>query len=210
MVITVKDNGFGIAAELLPLIFDLFVQGNHSPEQDRSGLGLGLTLTRNLIELHGGTVEARSDGPGRGSEFVVRLPIVEIRAMIENQESEFQQIAQPTGQQRLRILIVEDMEFQAESLTLFLESMGDETRISSNGPQALETLAGFIPDVALINVGLPGMDGYTLGRLIGAQPQLKHVVLIAQTGWAREEDRERSRQAGFDHHLVKPLDLTAP
>jgi two-component system CheB/CheR fusion protein len=207
VVVTVKDNGCGIAVELLPLIFDLFVQGNPSPGRDRSGLGLGLTLARNLVELHGGTVEARSDGPGRGSEFVVRLPIVEIRAMIENQGSEIQQIAQPTIQRRLRILVVDDMKLQAKSLAILLESMGHETRIAYNGPEALETLADFLPDVALIDVGLPGMDGYSLGRLIREQPQFKHIVLVAQTGWGREEDRERSRQAGFDHHLVKPVDL---
>jgi two-component system CheB/CheR fusion protein len=206
VVVTVKDNGLGIASELLPLIFDLFVQGESSPESERSGLGLGLTLVRTLVELHGGTVEVRSDGPGRGSEFVVRLPIVEIGAISENPDNEFEQTPQPTTGQRKRILVVEDLEVQAKVLVMLLELQGHEVRAVNNGPNALKMLTEFLPDVALIDVGLPGMDGYNLAHLIREQQKFNHIVLIAQTGWVGEEDRERSRAAGFDHHLAKPTD----
>jgi CheY-like chemotaxis protein len=191
---------------LLPLIFDLFVQGKSSAESERSGLGLGLTLVRTLVELHGGTVEARSDGPGRGSEFVVRLPIADIATISENPDSEFAQTAQPTTGHRKRILVVEDMKVQADMLVALLELHGHEVRGVNNGPDALKMLTEFLPDVALIDVGLPGMDGYSLARLIREQQKFNHIVLIAQTGWVGEEDRQRSRAAGFDHHLAKPID----
>jgi signal transduction histidine kinase/ActR/RegA family two-component response regulator len=206
VVITVKDNGVGIVSELLPLIFDLFVQGQSSAENERSGLGLGLMLVRTLVELHGGTVEARSDGPGRGSEFVVRLPIADIATISENPDSEFAQTAQPTTGQRKRILVVEDMKVQAEMLVALLELHGHEVRAVNNGPDALKMLTEFLPDVALIDVGLPGMNGYSLARLIREQQKFNHIVLIAQTGWVGEEDRQRSRAAGFNHHLAKPID----
>jgi two-component system CheB/CheR fusion protein len=206
VVVTVKDTGVGIAVELLPLIFDLFVQGKSSAESERSGLGLGLTLVRTLVELHGGTVEARSEGPGRGSEFVVRLPIAGIATVSENPDNEFAQTAQPTTGHRKRILVVEDLELQAKALVMLLELQGHEVRAVNNGPDALKMLTEFLPDVALIDVGLPGMNGYSLARLIREQQKFNHIVLIAQTGWVREEDRQRSRAAGFDHHLAKPID----
>jgi CheY-like chemotaxis protein len=205
VVITVKDNGVGIISELLPLIFDLFVQGQSSAESGRSGLGLGLTLVRTLVELHGGTVEARSDGPGRGSEFVVRLPSAEIGAISENPDDELERTAPTTGH-RKRILVVEDMKVQADMLVALLELHGHEVRAVNNGPDALKMLTEFLPDVALIDVGLPGMDGYSLARLIREQQKFNHIVLIAQTGWVGEEDRQRSRAAGFNHHLAKPID----
>jgi two-component system, chemotaxis family, CheB/CheR fusion protein len=205
VVVTVKDNGLGIASELLPLIFDLFVQGRSSRDSERSGLGIGLTLVRTLVELHGGIVEARSDGRGRGSEFVVRLPIAGIATISENPDNEFEQTA-PTTRQRKRILVVEDMKVQADMLVALLELHGHEVRAVNNGPDALKMLTEFLPDVALIDVGLPGMDGYSLARLIREQQKFNHIVLIAQTGWVGEEDQQRSRAAGFDHHLAKPID----
>jgi two-component system CheB/CheR fusion protein len=204
--VTFKDNGVGIASELLPLIFDLFVQGRSSRDSERSGLGIGLTLVRTLVELHGGTVEARSDGPARGSEFVVRLPIAGIATISENPDNEFAQTAQRTTGHRKRILVVEDMKVQADMLVALLELHGHEVRAVNNGPDALKMLTEFLPDVALIDVGLPGMDGYSLARLIREQQKFNHIVLIAQTGWVGEEDRQRSRAAGFDHHLAKPID----
>jgi CheY-like chemotaxis protein len=193
---------------LLPDIFDIFVQAKSSHESERGGLGLGLglTLVRSLVELHGGNVEARSEGIGQGSEFLVRLPIAEIDPLIENQESKLQQNAPSTAGKSLRILIVDDLPTQAKSLAILLKLKGHDVRIAHNGPEALQILQEFPADVALLDIGLPGMDGYSLARRIREQPQFRTTVLVAQTGWAHEDDDLRSREAGFDYHLAKPID----
>ena len=204
VMVSVKDNGIGISAELLPDIFDIFVQAKSSQESERGGLGLGLTLVRSLVELHGGNVEARSDGLGHGSEFVVRIPIAELDPLIESQESKLH--APFTAEKSRRILIVEDLLNQAKSLAMLLKIHGHDVRIAHDGPDALQILQEFPAEVALIDIGLPGMDGYSLARRIREQPQFRTTVLVAQTGWAHEDDRLRSQEAGFDYHLAKPID----
>ena len=206
VMVSIKDNGIGISTELLPNIFDIFVQGKSSHESERGGLGLGLTLVRSLVELHGGTVEARSEGLGHGSEFVVRLPIDEIDPPIENQESKLQPNAPSAAEKSLRILIVDDLPTQAKSLAMLLKLKGHDVRVAHNGLDALQILQEFPADVALVDIGLPGMDGYSLARRIREQPQFSMTVLVAQTGWAHEDDRLRSQEAGFDYHLAKPID----
>jgi len=205
VVVSVKDTGIGIRPELLPHVFDIFVQAA-SQESERAGLGLGLTLVRSLVELHGGNVEARSDGLGHGSEFLVRIPIAAIDPENDNQDRKLRPTAQSTSEKRLRILVVDDLLPQAKTLALLLQMRGHEVRIGHDGPTALRTLEEFPADVALIDIGLPGMDGYSLARRIREQPQFRTMVLVAQTGWAHDEDRLRSKQAGFDYHLAKPLD----
>jgi signal transduction histidine kinase/ActR/RegA family two-component response regulator len=205
-VVSIKDNGIGISAELLPDIFDIFVQAKSSHESERGGLGLGLTLVRSFVALHGGNVEARSDGLGHGSEFLVRLPIAEIDPLIENQESKLQTIGPSTAEKTRHILVVDDLMPQAKSLAMLLQLRGHDVRIAHDGPHALEILQEFSADVALIDIGLPGMDGYSLARRIREQPQFRTTVLVAQTGWAHEDDRLRSQEAGFDYHLAKPID----
>ena len=207
-VVRVKDSGVGVTAELLPVIFDMFVQEKHSMGDQPSGLGVGLTLVRKLVELHGGTIEARSGGRGQGSEFIVRLPLVEtgsaagIARPLEPSEAE--RLHQPK-----RILVVDDREEQSRSLRLLLQHMGHEVHVAQDGEGALKLLAAFPADVALIDIGLEDMTGYELARRIRQRPELQSIILVAQTGWGRDEDRRRSHEAGFDHHLVKPINRRA-
>ena len=205
VVVSVKDTGIGIRPELLPHVFDIFVQAA-SQDSERAGLGLGLTLARSLVELHGGNVEARSEGLGHGSEFLVRIPIAAIDPENDTQERRLQPTAQSTLEKRLRILVVDDLLPQAKTLALLLQKRGHEVRTAHDGPTALRTLEEFPAAVALIDIGLPGMDGYSLARRIREQPRFRTMVLVAQTGWAHDEDRLRSQHAGFDYHLAKPLD----
>ena len=205
LVVSVKDNGIGIAAEHLPHVFDMFSQADRSLEKAQGGLGIGLTLVKRLVELHGGTVDARSDGPGRGSEFVVRLPIVTdaVEATLATARSERPSVSS------LRILIVDDNQDGADLLALVLESMGNETRVAYDGEQAVAATAEFRPHVVLLDLGLPKVNGYEACRRIRAQPGGNQMIVIAQTGWGQVEDRQRTREAGFDHHMVKPLDPRA-
>jgi CheY-like chemotaxis protein len=206
VVVSIKDNGIGIRAELLPDVFEIFVQAKSSHESERGGLGFGLTLVRSLVELHGGHVEARSEGLGHGSEFLVQIPIAEIDSLIENQESKLPPNAPSTAEKSRRILIVDDLLPQAKSLAVLLQLRGHDVRIAHDGPHALQILQEFSADVALVDIGLPGMDGYSLARRIREQPQFRTTVLVAQTGWAHEDDRLRSQEAGFNYHLAKPID----
>jgi PAS domain S-box-containing protein len=200
-VIRVRDSGIGVAAQHLPRLFDMFTQVDTSLERSRDGLGIGLTLVKTLVEMHGGTVEARSEGPGRGSEFVVRLPILgeapepRVAASVD---------AKPT--RRRRILIVDDNEDGAESLAMMLRLQGHETRTASDGPEGLTTAERFRPEAILLDIGLPTLNGYEVCRRIREQPWGKDVMLVAVTGWGQEEDRDQSKTAGFDAHVVKPVD----
>jgi two-component system, sensor histidine kinase len=195
----VIDNGIGIPEEMLPVIFDMFAQLDHSIERSQAGLGVGLSLSRRLIELHGGTLVAHSEGLGSGSRFVVHLPeVVSIDALPVGGA------APSRAPARLRILLADDNEDFVESLGVLLESMGHEVRLTYDGCEALEAAAAFAHDLALLDIGLPRINGYDLARRIRANAA-RPPVLVAVTGWGQEHDKRRSREAGFDHHLVKPV-----
>jgi CheY-like chemotaxis protein/two-component sensor histidine kinase len=202
-VIRVRDTGSGIPASLLPHIFEMFTQGPRSTHQGRGGLGVGLALVRDLVEMHGGSVEAYSAGPGEGSEFVVKLPLA------EGPRESTPPGAHPAhgGITPMRIVVADDNDDQVESLGMLLTMMGHTVHRATNGPQAIEMAMRFRPDLMLIDIGMPGMEGYEVARRVREQPDLRNVVLIAQTGWGGDVDRERSREAGFDEHLVKPVTM---
>jgi two-component system CheB/CheR fusion protein len=164
-----------------------------------------LTLVRSLVELHGGTVEAHCAGPGQGSEFLVRLPLSPHDLPPEPQT--LNTVSQSAPSRRRRVLVVDDNSDLAQSQARLLQLLGHEVRVANDGPSAVVAAEAFVPDLALVDIGLPGINGYDVARRIREHPDLRHVVLVAQTGWGREEDRRRSREAGFDHHVVKPLEL---
>jgi signal transduction histidine kinase len=204
VVIGVRDDGVGIAPEILPRIFDLFVQDGRSADQSQGGLGIGLALVKSLIEMHGGIVQARSDGVGRGSEFLVRLPAPPLLAAPKSAGGR----GQPGAKwPRHRILVVDDSEDSANVLARMLTRLyGQEVEVAHDGPSALALAEAFRPEAILLDIGLPGMDGYQVARALRAMPGFEDVILMALTGWGQEEDRQRSQEAGFDHHLVKPGD----
>lgn len=206
VVIRVRDTGCGIDPELLPRIFEPFAQDAGSRGRRQGGLGLGLAIASSLVELHGGTIEAHSDGPGRGSEFVVRLPgAPPAGAAVEAPSPAAEAASAPP--QRGRVLIVDDNADAANLLALALEGLGFETRVAFDGPAALHAADEAPPDVALLDLGLPVMDGYDLARHLRARPRLADLPLVAITGYGQDGDRERTLRAGFDEHLVKPVDL---
>jgi CheY-like chemotaxis protein len=202
-VLRVRDSGEGIRGDLLDRIFDLFVQEPQALDRTRGGLGLGLTLVRRLVELHGGSVAAASDGPGRGSEFSIRLPVLaEEDVPPPAPEGELG----PATPRPRRILVVEDNADARETLSVLLRLSGHEVETSEDAAGGLEKLAAFAPDVMLVDIGLPGMDGYDLARRVRARPEARGVALIALTGYGQVEDRRRAQAAGFDRHLTKPVD----
>jgi len=203
--IRVRDNGIGIPAELLPRIFDLFTQLDRRSDDSFGGLGIGLALVRRLVEMHGGSITASSNGEGTGSEFVIRLPLLAEGALCVEDQTE----AQPceTSSVPRRILLADDNADALESLATVLRLRGHEVFSAPNGAIALETAARHLPEVALLDIGMPLIDGYEVARRIRAQEWGKGVTLVAVTGWGQESDRVRSQEAGFDTHLVKPLDL---
>ncbi len=207
VVIRVRDTGVGLAPELLPNVFDLFVQGDASLDRTRGGLGIGLTLVRRLVELHGGRVEARSPGIGQGSEFLVYLPTVE--ATLAESAEESTRPNEPRAAGGLRIVVVEDNRDAAESLAMVLGMWGHEVQIAFDAMAALEVAERAAADVIISDLGLPGMNGYDLARQLRQQPTFGRVVLIALSGYARDDDKRQALAAGFDHHLVKPADLDA-
>lgn len=201
--VQVRDNGLGIPADALPKIFDLFSQVDGNMEWAQGGLGIGLSLVRRLIEMHGGTVKACSNGPRRGSEFVVRLPIVETSHPVANCQGDDGLSALT----KWRILVVDDNKDAAISLTMMLELLGHETLMVHDGLAAVESAETFRPDMILLDIGLPELNGYEACRRIRLQPWSNAMEIIALTGWGQEEDRRRSKEAGFDHHLVKPAHI---
>ena len=201
-VIRVRDNGIGIAADLLPRLFEMFVQADTSPERSREGLGIGLTLVKTLVEMQGGTVEAHSEGPGRGSEFVIRMPTVAEMPRPLPPET----VPAPLPAIRRRILVVDDNEDAAEWLATVLRLNGHETHVAHDGLEAVRSAEQIRPDAVLLDIGLPRLDGYEVCRRIRMQAWGQDLLLIALTGWGQEEDRQKSRDAGFDTHLVKPVD----
>ncbi|MGH7287620.1 MAG: ATP-binding protein [Myxococcota bacterium] len=202
-VVTVGDTGIGIPAEMIPRIFEMFTQGEQSVESAQEGLGIGLTLAKQLIEMHGGTLQVRSDGPGKGAEFTVRLPTATTTAPEpERPSSEDKSAARPT----VRILVVDDNRDSVESLSLLLETLGNEVRTAHDGLEAVKLAKEQQPELVLLDLGLPGLNGYDVAREIRRLPWSKGTVLVALTGWGQEEDRRRTAEAGFDHHLGKPVD----
>jgi signal transduction histidine kinase/CheY-like chemotaxis protein len=197
--IIVEDTGMGIEPELLPKVFDLFTQSSRSLDRAQGGLGIGLTLVKRLVELHGGAVAVRSDGPGQGSEFSVRLPICESTAPTGDE------VAAAATTAEIRILVVDDHASAAEVLAMLLKRLGGHNVDTVfDGPSALETIIKTHPRLVLLDIGLPGMDGYQVARQVRQHPELNDVVLIALTGYGLPEDRRKSKEAGFDEHLVKP------
>ena len=204
-VLRVRDNGIGIAPDMLPHVFELFVQVDHASTKAQGGLGIGLTLVKNIAQLHGGTVEARSDGLGKGCEFIVRLPLVVHRPeQPKGKENNGEGQEGPTRSSGHRLLVVDDNKDAADSLAMLLRLQGHEVRVAHSGLQALEITKGYAPDVVFLDIGMPRMDGYEVARRIRQQTGLGTVVLAALTGWGQQEDRRRTAEAGFDHHLVKP------
>jgi CheY-like chemotaxis protein/anti-sigma regulatory factor (Ser/Thr protein kinase) len=201
VVLRIRDNGIGIDPALLPYVFEMFVQG----ERAEGGLGLGLALVQTLTALHGGTVSAQSDGPGRGSEFTMRLPAAEFPASLQPADDRPAQL-RPARARAHRVLVVDDYRDGAEMIAALLEGEGHDVRVAYDPSVAMSSAATFRPQVAILDIGLPVMDGYTLGgelvNLLKDQPP----VLIALTGYGQERDRLRSEEAGFAFHLVKPVD----
>jgi CheY-like chemotaxis protein len=202
-VISVKDDGVGIPEDKLGAIFEMFTQVDQKLERSPGGLGIGLNLVRGLVEMHGGTVEARSVGPGEGSEFIVRLPVL-LSPTVNTPGVTDDGDTNPCTAHR--ILVVDDNRDGANSLALLLQAMGHDTRTAHDGLEAVEAATTFRPEVMLLDIGLPRLNGYEVARRIRAQPWGAHMVLIAQTGWGQEEDHRRSKEAGFNFHLVKPVD----
>ncbi|HLJ94597.1 MAG TPA: PAS domain-containing protein, partial [Gemmataceae bacterium] len=204
VVVSITDTGVGIPPDKLTSIFEMFSQVDCALEKSQGGLGIGLTLVKRLVELHEGTIEAHSDGMGKGSEFMVRLPVV-----IEAPHPQAVRHDEPAPQASHRILIVDDNRDSADSLAMMLQFMGNEIRTAYDGQEAVAVAGDFRPGVVLLDIGLPKLNGYEACRRIRVQPWGKDIVLIAVTGWGQDEDRRRSREAGFDHHMVKPVDPNA-
>lgn len=205
VLVTVRDTGIGISAEMLPHIFKMFTQVDRSTRKSQGGLGIGLTLVRTLVEMHGGKVDARSLGVKQGSEFVVRLPLSEEARVSDPNSAQSPAALAPTH----RVLVVDDNRDAADSLGMLLRLMGAEVRVVNDGPSALQTMQMYRPTVVLLDIGMPGMDGYEVARRIRLKPEFRAVMLIALTGWGQEDDRRRTTLAGFDHHLLKPADINA-
>ncbi len=205
VVVRVSDTGIGITPEALPRIFDIFERLDHSVERAQAGLGIGLSLARHLVELHGGHIEAHSEGLGRGSEFTVTLPVC-IGSAGAATSREAERTGEAAQERVLRILIVEDNVDTAESISHLLRAAGHETYIAHDGLQAIEVSARLDPDIVILNIGLPGMNGYEVARAIRGRRDREQPRIIALTGWGRDEDKRRATEAGFDQHLTKPVD----
>jgi CheY-like chemotaxis protein/nitrogen-specific signal transduction histidine kinase len=206
-VVSVRDTGVGIPADQLPHIFEMFAQVDQSLERSRGGLGIGLTLVRRLAELHGGSAEARSEGAGKGSEFVIRLPVLEDAGTMTHEPAQLDGKAGGPG--KGRVLLVDDNRDTAVSLATVLKASGYEVRVAYDGEEGIATAERFRPQIVLLDISLPKLNGYAVARRLRAQPGGKEMVLIATTGWGQDDDRRRSFEAGFDHHMVKPIDPVA-
>ena len=194
---------------MLPKVFDMFVQVGEHRDHAQGGLGIGLSLVRTLVEMHGGSITATSDGPGHGSEFVLRLPVLSRTQGVEAPQRD--RPGEPAGKTpRRRILVVDDNVDAARSLARLLTRVyGQEVRVAHDGPEALAVAGEFRPEVVLLDIGLPGMDGNEVARRLRGRPEFEKTLIVALTGWGQEEDVARSREAGFDHHLVKPANPDA-
>jgi CheY-like chemotaxis protein/two-component sensor histidine kinase len=202
-VLRVRDTGIGIAPDMLHRIFDLFVQVDHATTKAQGGLGIGLTLVKNLVEMHNGQVEVHSEGLGKGSEFVLRLPMSPRSIEFEGVSEIGPLVAGPLPS-GYRLLVVDDNKDAANSLSMLLRLQGHEVRVAYSGMAALEMTKTYTPDVVFLDIGMPGMDGYEVARRLRQMPSLGKTVLAALTGWGQQEDRRRTSEAGFNHHLMKP------
>jgi len=207
VIISVRDTGVGISADMLPKVFDMFTQIGCSLDRSQGGLGIGLTLSRSLIELHGGQIEARSAGAGRGSEFVIRLPLARVdeseKLPLPRSRTDEDRVG---GSQSRRVLVVDDNVDSAESLALWLRLVGHEVRLVHEGLAALEEARVFRPEIVVLDIGLADIDGFQVAELLRKEPGLEGMLLIALTGYGQDEDRQRCYDAGFDEHLIKPVD----
>lgn len=202
-VIRVRDNGMGIPRDMMPFIFDMFTQVNRQLGRSQGGLGIGLTLVRSLLALHDGTIEAHSDGPDQGSEFTIRLPLLKAaNAKPVDAETPPSEAAAATPS---RVLVVDDNQDSANSLASLVGLMGHDVRIAFDGAGALAVAKEFRPEIVLLDIGLPGLNGYDVARRLRELTEVQNALIIAQTGWGQEEDKLRSAEAGFDAHLVKPV-----
>ncbi len=203
VVVSVSDSGVGIRPDALQSIFNMFMQADSSPKRRQNGLGIGLTIARSLVEMHGGTISARSEGLGKGSEFVVRLPLLhtpkELRA--SSQPSVHEVRAVP------RVLVVDDNRDAADSMGALLQMLGATVEVVHSGQAALKAIDTFKPAILFLDLGMPEIDGYEIARTVRSRPDLKDVSIIAVTGWGQQKDRNRTYAAGFDHHLVKPANV---
>ncbi|MCR6477754.1 ATP-binding protein [Variovorax sp. ZS18.2.2] len=202
-VVRIKDSGAGIPADMLGAIFEMFVQVSGTARAAQGGLGIGLTLVKSLVELHGGQISAKSDGPNQGSEFTVRLPLLDHGV----QAGALKRSSQEAIAARHRILVVDDNRDAAESLATLLELLGAQTAVAFSGPDALQKAEGFRPTLGILDIGMPGMDGCELARRLRVHAMHHGMGLIALTGWGQPDDRVRIARAGFDHHLLKPVDM---
>jgi PAS domain S-box-containing protein len=203
-VVRVCDNGAGIPSERLPAIFEMFTRGEGAQALAPKGLGIGLALARGLVQMHGGTIDAQSDGPGRGSAFTVRLPLIEPPAQSDRAAPT------PVALAGRRILVIDDNLDAAQTLAQVLQILGAEVRVADSGTAGLDAYRAYRPEVVLLDIGMPGMDGYEVARRIRAdEPAGSRASLVALTGWGQDEQRQKAREAGFDHHLVKPAEIAA-
>jgi CheY-like chemotaxis protein/two-component sensor histidine kinase len=201
VAVTIKDNGAGIPQDKLDSIFDMFMQVDRTSDRAQGGLGIGLTLVKRLAEMHGGSIKAKSAGEGQGSEFVVNLPVLSKPSAANDAPAN-----EPETSPQRRILIVDDNIDSADSLAMLLEITGNKTYMAHDGVEAIEAIEEHRPEVVLLDIGLPKLDGHEVCRHVRQQPWGKDIVMIALTGWGQEDDRRKSEEAGFNGHLVKPVD----
>jgi CheY-like chemotaxis protein len=209
VVLRIKDTGMGLSADMLARIFEPFVQSDRGLHDSQGALGIGLTLVRSLVEMHGGRVTAHSDGPGKGSELIVRLPALSQEQPLPGATAAATSPPPVGTAPQRRILVVDDNVDAAESLALLLRIEGHEVHVAHDGPAALAAIAADRPDVVFLDIGMPVMNGYEVAQRLRKMPGLENLLLVAMTGWGQEEDRRRSQEAGFDYHLVKPADPEA-
>jgi len=207
VAISVRDNGIGLSADMLANVFEMFTQVDRDHKRSQGGLGIGLSLVKRLVELHGGRVEAKSAGLGRGSEFIIRLPLAKRQLPVV--KTEVPEPVAPRSVRRQRILVVDDNKDAATTLGMLLKMLGHEISTANDGPAALEALESHRPTLVLLDLGMPGMCGFEVAKRMRALPQFAQIALVALTGWGQAEDRRRTREAGFDDHLIKPADLAA-
>ena len=205
LVVTITDEGIGISEDLLPQVFDMFTRNGHCNRDSQIGLGVGMTLAKRLVELHGGRISVHSDGPGQGSSFVVKLNLLNVPALRALAPAA-DPAATNCGRSNARVLIVDDNRDGAQGLALMLDMEGHEVRTAADGLEALVIAEEFQPHVVLLDIGMPGIDGYETARRLRTRPWAQSALLCAQTGWGQEDDKRRARTAGFDRHLVKPVD----